>query len=44
MNTNNTATSNKMSETMSTLIALGIFAVIAIVGILYGMQLDAIGY
>jgi hypothetical protein len=40
---NNTAT-NKMSETMSTVIALGIFAVIAIVGIIYGMQLDAIGY
>jgi|688.fasta_scaffold291523_1 hypothetical protein len=44
MNTNTNTTSNKMSETMSTVIALGIFAVIAIVGILYGMQLDAIGY
>ena len=44
MNTNTNTTSNIMSETMSTVIALGIFAVIAIVGILYGMQLDAIGY
>jgi hypothetical protein len=44
MNTNTNTTSNKMSETTSTVIALGIFAVIAIVGILYGMQLDAIGY
>ena len=44
MNTNTNTTSNKMSETTSTVIALGIFAVIAIVGILYGIQLDAIGY
>jgi len=41
---NNNTAKNTMSETMSTLIALGIFAVIAIVGILYGMELDKIGY
>ncbi len=44
MNTTAQTNGNKMSETMSTVIALGIFAVIAIVGILYGIQLDAIGY
>jgi hypothetical protein len=44
MNTNTNTEANKMSETTSTVIALGIFAVIAIVGILYGIQLDAIGY
>jgi hypothetical protein len=44
MNTTSNTTSNKMSETTSTVIALGIFAIIAIVGVLYGIQLDAIGY
>lgn len=45
MNTTANNTANKMSEnTKGNLIALGIMAVIAIVGILYGMQLDAIGY
>ena len=37
--------SNKMSEnTKANLIAFGIMAVVIIVGVLYGMQLDAIGY
>ena len=36
---------NKMSEnTKANLIAFGIMAVVAIAGILYGIQLDAIGY
>lgn len=37
-------TSNNNSELKATLIAVGIFAVIAAVGIFYGMQLDLIGY
>ena len=37
--------SNKMSEnTKANLIAFGIMAVVIIVGVFYGMQLDAIGY
>lgn len=37
--------SNKMSEnTKANLIAFGIMAVVIIVGIFYGIQLDAIGY
>ena len=45
MNTTATKTSNKNnSELKATLIAFGIFAVIAAVGIFYGMQLDSIGY
>ena len=37
--------SNKMSEnTKANLIAFGIMAVVVIVGIFYGLQLDAIGY
>lgn len=36
---------NKMSEnTKANLIAFGIMAVVVIVGIFYGIQLDAIGY
>lgn len=36
---------NKMSEnTKANLIAFGIMAVVVIVGIFYGLQLDAIGY
>ena len=41
---NNTATRNNNSELKATLIAFGIFAIIAAVGIFYGMQLDSIGY
>lgn len=41
--TNTTATRNN-SELKATLIAFGIFAIIAAVGIFYGMQLDAINY
>lgn len=45
MNTTTTTNSNKMSEnTKANLIAFGIMAVVVIVGIFYGMQLDAIGY
>jgi hypothetical protein len=45
MKTSNNTTANKMNEnTLANLIAFGIFAVIAIVGIIYGIQLDAIGY
>lgn len=42
---NNTTATNKMSDnTKANFIAFGIMAVIFIVGIIYGMQLDAIGY
>jgi hypothetical protein len=45
MATSNNTTANKMNEnTLANLIAFGIMAVIAIVGIIYGMQLDSIGY
>lgn len=44
MNTNNTITSNKMSEITSTLIAFGIMGVIIAIGILYGMELDKIAF
>ena len=45
MTTSNNTTANKMNEnTLANLIAFGIMAVIAIVGIIYGMQLDSIGY
>lgn len=37
--------SNKMSEnTKANLVAFGIMAVVVIAGIIYGIQLDAIGY
>jgi hypothetical protein len=43
-NSNNT-TANKMNEnTLANLIAFGIMAVIVVVGVIYGIQLDAIGY
>ncbi len=36
---------NKMSDnTKANLIAFGIMAVVIIVGVFYGLQLDAIGY
>lgn len=45
MNTTANTNSNKMSEnTKANLIALGIMAVVVIVGVFYGLQLDAIGY
>jgi hypothetical protein len=45
MTTSNNTTANKMNEnTLANLIAFGIMAVITIVGIIYGMQLDSIGY
>jgi hypothetical protein len=40
---NNTATRNN-ENTKANIIAFGIMAVILIVGIIYGMQLEAIGY
>lgn len=45
MKTSNNNNGNKMSEnTKANLIAFGIMAVVIIVGVFYGMQLDAIGY
>lgn len=45
MTTSNNNTANKINENAkANIIAFGIMAVIAIVGIIYGMQLDAIGY
>jgi len=40
---NNTATRNN-ENAKANIIALGIMAVVIILGIVYGMQLDAIGY
>jgi hypothetical protein len=43
-NSNNT-TANKINENAkANIIALGIMALVIIVGVIYGMQLDAIGY
>jgi hypothetical protein len=45
MNTNNTATSNKMSDNAkANIMAFGIMAVIVAIGLLYGMQLDKIAF
>ena len=45
MATSNNTTANKMNDnTLANLIAFGIMAVIVIVGVIYGMQLDSIGY
>jgi len=45
MNTSNNTTANKINEnTKANIIAFGIMAVVIIIGIIYGMQLDAIGY
>jgi ABC-type uncharacterized transport system permease subunit len=45
MTTSNNTTANKMSDnTLANLIAFGIMAVIVVVGVIYGIQLDAIGY
>jgi hypothetical protein len=40
---NNTATKNN-ENAKANIIALGIMAIVIIVGVIYGMQLDAIGY
>jgi uncharacterized membrane protein len=40
---NNTATRNN-ENAKANIIALGIMAVVIIIGLIYGMQLDAIGY
>jgi hypothetical protein len=42
--TNNTTAARTTENLKANLIAFGIMAVIAIAGIIYGMQLDAIGY
>ena len=45
MKTSNTVNGNKINENAkANIIAFGIMAVILILGVLYGMQLDAIGY
>lgn len=45
MRTSNTVNANKINENAkANFIAFGIMAVILIVGIIYGMQLEAIGY
>jgi hypothetical protein len=40
---NNTATRNN-ENAKANIIALGIMALVIIIGLVYGMQLDAIGY
>ena len=45
MTTSNNTTANKINENAkANLIAFGIMAVVIILGVIYGMQLDAIGY
>jgi hypothetical protein len=45
MRTSNTVNANKINENAkANIIALGIMAVVIILGLVYGMQLDAIGY
>ena len=45
MTTSNNTTATRNNENLkANLIAFGIMAVIAIAGIIYGMQLDSIGY
>ena len=45
MRTSNTVNANKINENAkANFIALGIMAVILIVGIIYGIQLESIGY
>jgi hypothetical protein len=45
MTTSNNTTANKINENAkANIIALGIMAIVIIVGVIYGMQLDAIGY
>jgi hypothetical protein len=40
---NNTATKNN-ENAKANIIAFGIMAIVIIIGVIYGMQLDAIGY
>lgn len=45
MNTSNNTTANKINENAkANIIAFGIMAVVLIIGLIYGMQLEAIGY
>jgi len=45
MKTSNTVNANRINENAkANIIAFGIMAVILIVGIIYGMQLESIGY
>jgi hypothetical protein len=45
MTTSNNNTANKINENAkANIIAFGIMAVVLIIGLIYGMQLDAIGY
>jgi len=45
MNTTSNTTANKINENAkANIIAFGIMAVVLIIGLIYGMQLDAIGY
>ena len=45
MRTSNTVNANKINaNTKANFIAFGIMAVVIILGLVYGMQLDAIGY
>jgi hypothetical protein len=45
MNTSNNTTANKINENAkANIIAFGIMAIVIIIGVIYGMQLDAIGY
>jgi hypothetical protein len=45
MTTSNNTTANKINENAkANIIAFGIMAIVIIIGVIYGMQLDAIGY
>jgi hypothetical protein len=45
MTTSNNTTANKINENAkANIIAFGIMALVIIIGVIYGMQLDAIGY
>ena len=45
MNTNTNTIENKMSEnTKANIIAISIMAVVILIGVIYGMELDKIGY
>jgi hypothetical protein len=45
MTTSNNTTANKINENAkANIIAFGVMAVVIIIGVIYGMQLDAIGY
>jgi hypothetical protein len=45
MTTSNNTTANKINENAkANIIAFGVMAVILILGVIYGMQLESIGY